>query len=310
MNTVLMTLDRKALDISLETYDDLQDIHFEEYRSSIDNVTGYMVTSDNFKFLFDKIRDEIVSLDIVGDDKGNYIITVNNYMIFITDETIEINNCLSLLFSLGKHRKVHLKRLVFSKILHQSVISTKWLTKESLYETDKHNVMKLCYDDGVLDIDIVGFYEKRYTLKYKDMIVKAAGLLLYQKDGDDFSFLLQDGMFGYEDVGGKVESYDKTVYDTVIRETLEETNGVITADDISEIFHTKNVYYDRKGGYLLFCIPATRKYRLKEFGHVELSNGRKRKFRWMQVPQLNEHKLNGRISYIVKQCILRNISNL
>ena len=78
----------------------------------------------------------------------------------------------------------------------------------------------------------------------------------------------------YEDIGGRVDKQDKTIYDTVLREANEETNGVLNNISIFDRIKDSNYIYNAKSKYALFIIEATDaecKLESEIFGDKEIS---------------------------------------
>ncbi len=100
-----------------------------------------------------------------------------------------------------------------------------------------------------------GGLHTKSTLILGNRVVKAAGILFYYETEDEFQkkhykFLVLERLsknkrLTWEDFGGKVEKTDRTVYDTAIRETLEESNNYFTYEYLNNhIRHTKYIWND------------------------------------------------------------------
>jgi hypothetical protein len=63
-----------------------------------------------------------------------------------------------------------------------------------------------------------------YLNNDNDFPVMAAGVIIYKVKKNVVSILLSKNKNVYEDLGGRVDLDDDTIFDTVIREVYEETN--------------------------------------------------------------------------------------
>ncbi len=97
----------------------------------------------------------------------------------------------------------------------------------------------------------------------------------------------------YEDIGGKTDENDKSIYDTITREIIEETNGIITKEIIKE--HLDDEYHKINQGfyldhskYYLILIEANKNIiniDRRAYGKVE-TNGKIRQFHWIDANRL------------------------
>jgi len=67
-------------------------------------------------------------------------------------------------------------------------------------------------------------YAGKLVFKINGNDFRAAGFCFYTKD----KIMLQKGIRGWEFPGGRVDEVDKSILDTAIRESVEETNGNVS----------------------------------------------------------------------------------
>ena len=93
----------------------------------------------------------------------------------------------------------------------------------------------------------------------------------------------------YEDIGGKTDKMDKSITDTIIREVLEETNGVINKNQLDELLINNHYIYSPNTKYYLVLVESKdiSKIDRRAFGKVELTSGKKRQFHWIDLCRLN-----------------------
>ncbi len=93
----------------------------------------------------------------------------------------------------------------------------------------------------------------------------------------------------YEDIGGKTDEDDKSIYDTIMREVIEETNGIITKEIVQEHLNKEKIgYYLGHSKYYLIIVEANKKIidiDRRVYGKVE-NNGKKRQFHWIDANRL------------------------
>jgi hypothetical protein len=131
--------------------------------------------------------------------------------------------------------------------------------------------------------------------------IRAGGIIFYKIDEltKQIKMLMQyterigiDGIKRnvYEDIGGKTDEKDTNINDTIIRETIEETNNIITEEMMKEHL-TKNIYciYSKKSKYCLLLIEANKNVSnidRRTFGKKEKSSGKLRQFHWIDSNRL------------------------
>jgi hypothetical protein len=123
--------------------------------------------------------------------------------------------------------------------------------------------------------------------------IHACGLVLYKFIDDKLELLLIDKN-KFEDIGGKVENIDNNIYDTVMREVEEETNGIIKGNDIKKrLLKAYNVYIPH-AKYIIYFIKANsdeEKLNEKDFGNIENKDKIKRKILWIPFSILNKKNI-------------------
>ena len=145
-------------------------------------------------------------------------------------------------------------------------------------------------------------------------IVKAGGILLYRKTEDDIYLLLIKSRGKYEDIGGRVDKQDKTIYDTVMREANEETNGVLDNISIFDRIKDSDYIYNAKSKYALFIIEATDtecKLESEIFGDKEIHDNITRKILWVPINNFIKCIKSNEVNYrLINRDILRAIHKL
>ena len=84
----------------------------------------------------------------------------------------------------------------------------------------------------------------------------------------------------HEDIGGKTDTEDVDIYDTISREVSEETNKVISKDVIKEQIKKGIPLYVPFSKYLIYLVEANEdqiKLKPSSFGNEELHDSIKRK---------------------------------
>jgi hypothetical protein len=114
----------------------------------------------------------------------------------------------------------------------------------------------------------------------------------------------------YEDIGGKTDEKDNNINDTIMREVVEETNGIITKEIVQEHLdkehHKMNqAYYLKHSKYYLILIEANKTIvdvDRRAYGKKEI-NGKLRQFHWIDAYRLNIKgtPFNERIWFLRKE---------
>jgi hypothetical protein len=149
--------------------------------------------------------------------------------------------------------------------------------------------------------------KKFYFNDDKTKPIHAGGVIIYRFSDDKImEILLIETKSKYEDIGGKVDKTDVNVIDTISRETEEETNGVIKAEDIIDrLEECINICYNKDSKYVLYFIEATdeeTKLVKKDFGDFEKHDDFKRTISWVKTktiykPNFIKYKLNHRLKF-------------
>lgn len=143
--------------------------------------------------------------------------------------------------------------------------------------------------------------------------VTASGILFYRNPKKMELLLIEsDGM--YEDIGGKTELTDKSIFETTIREVDEETNGEIKIEDEERL---NNSIYVPRSKYELFIVEANKHERELEsdvFGDIEIHDNYKRNIKWIPKEKILEKsvfkfKLNHRLKSLELFNKLKKIEN-
>jgi hypothetical protein len=109
----------------------------------------------------------------------------------------------------------------------------------------------------------------------------------------------------YEDIGGKTDEKDNNINDTIIREVVEETNGIITKEIFQEhLDKEKKDYYLKHSKYYLILIEANKNIvniDRRAYGKEEI-NGKLRQFHWIDANRLKTSgtPFNERIWFLRK----------
>jgi hypothetical protein len=97
----------------------------------------------------------------------------------------------------------------------------------------------------------------------------------------------------YEDIGGKTDENDKSINDTIIREVVEETNGIITKEIAQEhLEKTHHKIYLKHSKYYLILVEADKNIisiDRRSYGKIEENNksdNKLRQFHWVDAYQL------------------------
>ena len=139
----------------------------------------------------------------------------------------------------------------------------------------------------------------KYNLQFHGLQVKASGILLYHIVDNELFILVSEKKIRnkkssnsdseeykiiWEDFGGKVDSTDKTIYDTAVRETLEESNFIFNEEylraEIQKIF-PQNFAWNADCCYGTFILPLQEKIDPTILGEKELHDNLDRVCKWV-----------------------------
>lgn len=140
----------------------------------------------------------------------------------------------------------------------------------------------------------------RSYFMFQDKPVFAAGVILSRLYNGQMEFLLQEKKGALQDLGGKVDTSDASLLDTIAREACEETNGLLDKEDLkSRLSTNENAYYHiSHSKYIFTVIPATEKEAALEseaFGFQEEGQEHERRILWIPVTDLKAADLFCRL---------------
>ena len=148
---------------------------------------------------------------------------------------------------------------------------------------------------------------QRPTFLYHDTEIRAGGILFYRfTNKGQIEVLLSNKNNRYEDIGGKTDSIDKTIFDTISREVHEETNGLFNSNVVANQLYKHKENGVVNGKYLLFVIKANsyeRKCTSEEFSDHETLYDIPRTMHWISLKCLSHIHLHPRLS-------LKQLNNL
>ncbi len=116
--------------------------------------------------------------------------------------------------------------------------------------------------------------------------ISAAGCVFYFRRGEETFFLLSSYEKNFpllEDFGGKCENKDTSPDATIIREVVEETNGIFNRDFVLSVLDKGKNYYSHKCKYFFKCIELDISGLVEDtsiFGESETFSSQKRNIKW------------------------------
>lgn len=148
--------------------------------------------------------------------------------------------------------------------------------------------------DNLKETKIVSSLKAKTQLYHNT--VSACGCLFYRKQSQELLLIsyVDPNWPNYDDFGGTVDSNDNSVYDTIIRETEEETNGVISKSDMLKIIKNKNYsqFYNQFCKYFFIAVNVDENFHPNTdiFGDLEKTDCIQRTIKWIKydhaLPQL------------------------
>ena len=123
--------------------------------------------------------------------------------------------------------------------------------------------------------------------------VSAAGCLFYKEINGKKKLLLikydDSGWPKLDDLGGKVDDVDATIYDTIARETMEESNHVISYEFMKNMCESKQYipFYSRHSNYYCIVVKVNDDFfpNTNVFGNLELTDNIRRTVAWVDYPE-------------------------
>jgi len=141
--------------------------------------------------------------------------------------------------------------------------------------------------------------------------IRAGGVILYKRtNNNNIEILLIKKIIGnisqYEDIGGKTDSLDSNILDTISRETEEETNNVINKNIIKNQLINSKLIYSYKSKYVVAFVKANkyeRKLNSDLFGTEETHDKIIRTIHWVNINEILENKicLHPRLRMMIKE---------
>lgn len=129
------------------------------------------------------------------------------------------------------------------------------------------------------------------SLKSKNQLysqtISACGCLFYKKTTKELLLIsyTDPNWPNYDDFGGTIDEDDNTVYETICRETAEETNGVISEIFLRKIIKLKkyNQFYNSlcKYFFITVCVDDTFYPNTDVFGNFEEEDKISRTIKWV-----------------------------
>lgn len=103
-----------------------------------------------------------------------------------------------------------------------------------------------------------------------------------------------------DDFGGQVDNDDDSPFETIIRETFEETNGEISKNVVENFLNTKKYtpFYTNKSKYFctVFEVNSDFMEDTSVFGTIETADNIKRTINWYTINEA-KNKLAGRLKF-------------
>jgi 8-oxo-dGTP pyrophosphatase MutT (NUDIX family) len=146
--------------------------------------------------------------------------------------------------------------------------------------------------------------------------LRAGGVIIYKYvDESNIELLLISSRGQYEDIGGCTDINDTDIFDTVSREVEEETNEVITYNEIIKRLHDSVYVYSKSSKYIIFIVQATEEeenLNTEDFGNKEIHDDISRTISWISLSTVLDkdiirYKLNYRMKNPYLFDKLRNI---
>ena len=108
----------------------------------------------------------------------------------------------------------------------------------------------------------------------------AGGVLFYRSELKDVEFLMINLNGRYEDFGGRTDPVDKSIKETIVREVIEESNGIFTKEFVYPKIN-KHGLYIKSGKYLVYFIKLKKRLDVRRFGTLEMTEQIERTVEWI-----------------------------
>lgn len=135
--------------------------------------------------------------------------------------------------------------------------------------------------------------------------ILAGGVIFYRYIGMQLQLLMIYKGNVIEDIGGKTEFNDLSIYDTVAREVSEETNGIVNSIVIyNQLLYSPCVYMPNCK-YVTFFVKSNSYESMltsENFGDKEIKFNLFRKIMWINIADIHKYKTAHRVN-------LKNIYN-
>lgn len=138
----------------------------------------------------------------------------------------------------------------------------------------------------------------RSSFNIDNRLVYACGVILYRVQHNRIEMLLIKGKTYLEDLGGKIDASDTDIYETVIREAYEESNGLIKITR-ERLLDTKPIYTPASK-YMIYIIRATNEEEQlvqEQFGTYELHDKIDREIDWFTLDRFYENVKLKSVNY-------------
>jgi hypothetical protein len=138
----------------------------------------------------------------------------------------------------------------------------------------------------------------------KEKPIKAGGVLFYRinRKKKDIEFLLIRNRNQYEDFGGRTDSIDKEILDTVCREVDEESNNIFKKDVIQKQLTTAPIY-SGWSKYIIYLLELKNNHynvRTKKFGKKELHDNIPRTMHWIKYSVYKTPEFQKKLNFRLK----------
>ena len=134
--------------------------------------------------------------------------------------------------------------------------------------------------------------------------IMAGGMTMYKIENKAIYLLLVEKLGELEDLGGKTDTKDNTIYDTVSREVFEESNGVFDKNDIKNRLPKAKYTYNQNSKYIIYIVQANdkeAKLTSDKFGDIESHNNKQRQIKWVSLKAfMNKIILKFKINHRLK----------